>query len=170
VVKELGMLTKYPPVNQRIKARREQLGLKQSEIAAKLGMSDSSYADIEQHADEIFTVTPVGKVRELCTILGLDPFELFELSNPNAHSPKITSLPQSGRAELIRERREELGLTAEQLADRVGYYAKSIEAIESGDIAHLDSWVIEEISDMASELKLPAAILLGFDSANPAKA
>src|SRR5882672_7265109 len=119
------MPAKYPAVNERIKARREQLGLAPAEVAARLGTSDGSYADIEQHADEIFTVTPVAKVRELCKILGLHPVELFELSSANADSDKTAPVVPAQRGELVRKRREELGLTAEQLADRVGYYGKS---------------------------------------------
>jgi DNA-binding XRE family transcriptional regulator len=152
----------YPPINEKIKAHRQELGLKDTDVAQQAGMTIDSYWDIEHHTDEIFTVPSLAEVRMLCTILGLNCLELFALPCAYCEGGRIGANDQLPRNELIRKRREELGLTTDELADQIGYYGMSIEAIESGDLAHLDSWVIDEVLHLATVLNLPPQLLLGF--------
>ncbi|CAI8791877.1 protein of unknown function [Methylocaldum szegediense] len=56
--------------------------------------------------------------------------ELFELPCIYCKEGQIGIDDQLPRNELIRKRREELGFTANELADQVGYYGMSIEAID----------------------------------------
>lgn len=149
-------------INEKIKARRLALGLTDVSVAEELGVSIAAYIDIEGDESEILTLIPLNKVRKLCDILHLNCLELFGLSCAFCETNQNTYYEKNGRDELIKTKRLEKGLTTEDLADRVGYYGASIEAIEAGDTNHLDSWVFEEVLDLAKNLDLPPQLLLGF--------
>jgi DNA-binding XRE family transcriptional regulator len=150
----------FPPINKKIEARRTALGLSVVDVAHKVNLSIYEYGDIEYHADEIFIAVPLYHIKKLCRVLQLDYFELFEM--PCAFCEQ--GMPQHEdywlhRDELAQRRRESLGLSREELRDQVDVYDCPIELIESYT-AHLESWVIINIYELADTLQIPRQVLL----------
>jgi transcriptional regulator with XRE-family HTH domain len=89
-----------------IKSRRVSLGLTDVQVAEKTGVSIYEYGDIEQHIDEISTVTELGQVRRLCKALDLDMFQLVALDCAFCGQDQSFQRDYSGpRNELIRRQR-----------------------------------------------------------------
>jgi transcriptional regulator with XRE-family HTH domain len=147
--------------NKLIKSRREALGLTDVQVAEATGLSIHEYGDIEQHADEIFTVTELRQVRKLAARVGIDLFQLFDLScafcEQSQSFQQEYSLP---RNELIRRQRTALGLTQDQLGDQIGFDVVAIQDMETSE-DFLEGWSFELIRDLAKILKTPVQVLLG---------
>ena len=60
---------------------------------------------------------------------------------------------------LVKKKREMLGLSTHELGDKVGFYHTEIELVETY-VAHLESWVIENIFHLSTELQIPPQVLL----------
>jgi len=147
-------------VTEKVKARRQDSGLKEADVAKKTGLSVYEYRDIEQHANEIFTVTELHQVKKLCEVLNFDFADLFEIRCAFCEEgqPYLQdySLP---RNELIRKRREEMGLSREEMGDRVGFYESEIENLETNP-DHLETWPMDFIKDLSNEINAPLQVLL----------
>lgn len=65
---------------------------------------------------------------------------------------------------IIRRRREELGLTMKEVADRVGVSEGTISRWESGDIQNMKR---DKIASLASALDVSPAVIMGWET--PAK-
>lgn len=150
----------YPPINEKIKARRLELGLRDVEVARQTRLSIYEYGDIESHAHEVFLVAPLYHVKKLCTALKMDFFMLFEQSCAFCEGgvPHMDDYWMR-RSSLVRKKREALGLSAEELGDSVGFYGTEIELMETYT-AHLESWVIENIFELATQLQIPPQVFL----------
>jgi hypothetical protein len=150
----------YPQVNKKIKLRRLELDLTDVQIAHQTNMTIYEYGDVEQHAHEIFDVVPLYHVKKLVSSLKADFFELFSMSCAfcDEGADHLDDYWLS-RSCLVKKKREALGLSTEELGDKVGFYGKAIELMEAY-VAHLESWVIENIFNLATELKVPPQILL----------
>lgn len=61
----------------------------------------------------------------------------------------------------IKQRRLRLGMTLEQLGDAVGVTKTTIHRYESGDIANIDTQMIEKLADV---LKCTPAQLVGWET------
>lgn len=61
----------------------------------------------------------------------------------------------------IKSRRKELGMSAEELAERIGKSAATIYRYEKGDISKVDSEILMPIADA---LQTSPAYLMGWDS------
>jgi len=159
-------MDKYPVINEKIKLLRLQLNLSESEVARRIRQSIYEYGDIESHPSEIFSVVPVYHIKKLCTVLQTDIFKLFDIScsfceeNTTQHEDYFLR-----RDLLIHKRRNELGITSEELGDKIGFYENEIILIETYT-AHLESWVLENISELANQLKIPLQILLDIECKN----
>lgn len=150
----------YPPINEKIKARRLELGLRDLEAARQARQSIYEYGDIESYADEVFVVVPLYHVKKLCSVLKTNFFTLFEI--PCAFCEEGATHQDDywlRRDFLVHKKREALGLSTEELGDRVGFYGTEIELIETYT-AHLESWVIENILELAAQLQIPSQVLL----------
>ncbi len=152
-------------VNEKIKARREELGLKDSEIAKQISLSWNEYFDIELHQDEIFEVVELRRVKKLCQVLNFDFSDLFEMKCPFCEEgkqyPKDYSLP---RNELIHKRRTEKGLSASELGDRIGFEETAVNDMEK-DPNYLETWAIDYIKDLSRVIDVPLQILLDIKCA-----
>jgi transcriptional regulator with XRE-family HTH domain len=149
-------------VTEKIKMRRKELGLTDVEASKETGLSIYEYGDIEQHADEIFAVTSLSKVKEILRILKLDFFELFEIHCVFCgESQACVKEYALARHELIRKRREGKGLSREELGNRLGFYEAEIENLETYP-DHLETWPIDLIKSLATELNVPIQILLNL--------
>ena len=139
--------------NDRIRESREALGLSEGEAARRAGLSTAEYRDVEAYADEAFRVVHLGRLRALCKALGLDPLGLFG-------RPTGTDEPRRGtRSEVVRSRRTALGLTQEQLADRIGFELSAIVDMEQ-DADFLDGWPVELVLELAEILGVPPRALI----------
>ncbi len=149
-------------VNGRIVARRRELGLGKLETARICQLSIQEYDDIESYDDAVTGVALLAQVKKVCAVLKLDLDELFELRCAFCKEGKSFAheyrLP---RGELIRQRRAVKKWTARQLADRVGFHETEINNLET-DVERIESWVIDDIRQLAVELEVPAQILLGI--------
>lgn len=144
---------------QTITERREALGIQDTIIAAKLGITISSYDDIEAYDDEIFSTVELSVIKKLCELLKLDFFELFswQCSFCGEHKPHNAwyTLP---RNDLIQRSREMLGISQHELADRLGFEDVAVEDMEKEE-DFLESWTLDLIENLSKELKIPFQIL-----------
>lgn len=147
-------------INEIIKNRRIELGLAESEITSFVGLMRSEYSDIELHEDEIFTVIKLCNVKKLCEFLGLDLFALLNLKcsfcEEGMPFAEEFSLP---RNELIATRRRKMGISIDELAERIGFNEVEIENLEKNP-DHLEAWPIDFIKDLASAIDVPIHILM----------
>ena len=146
--------------NELIDLRRNELGLSDTHVAAKVRLSISEYNDAEWHADELLSVVPIYNVKKICDVLKIDFLELFEIpcefcSGSSKHLDEYSS----SRNELIRKKRESMKLTPEQLGDRIGFYTSEVNMLETYT-AHLESWVLENVLWLSHLLNVPTQILL----------
>lgn len=147
-------------VNKKIKVRRKELGLSDTEVAYKVGLSIYEYGDVEQHAHEIFRVTELRRVKEICQLLNYDFFELFDMKCFFCEEGKKYLEDYSLlRNELIHKRRMETGLSAEELGDRIGFEGTAVNEMEK-DSEFLEKWPIDYIKDLSDVINVPLQVLL----------
>ena len=141
--------------SEHIRKRRVVLGLADTEVAKRAGLSIYEYADIEQHADELATALSLKDARHLCEILGLDL--LLVLGVPTEDVEKMVHLQK--RNELIKCKRLELDFTVRDLAEHIGFDEQTVVNLESNP-EHIDTLPAEIAMQIADQLKLPASFLL----------
>lgn len=146
--------------HQLIKARREALGLSDVQVSERTGLSVYEYGDIEQYADEVYSVTDLRQARVLCQVLGIDLFELFDLKCEFCGQAQLSANYSLPRNEVIRKQRLALGISEEQLGDDIGFEARTVQYLEE-DKDHLEGWSFELIEELAKLLMLPLQVLLG---------
>lgn len=66
--------------------------------------------------------------------------------------------------EIIKQRREELGLTLEQIGDYIGVGKATVQRYESGEIKNLKQETIEKLSEI---LKVTPSYLMGWQEKKP---
>jgi DNA-binding XRE family transcriptional regulator len=149
------------PVNQTIREARTRLRLRDTDVAARAGLSIHEYCDVESYEDEAFRVVHLGKMRRLCDVLGLDILDLFAIGCASCGKrEQVATGHQGPRDEMIRARRANLGLTQDQLGDLIGFETVAIADMET-DPDFLETWSVELIVELAGHLELPAQVLLG---------
>ncbi len=149
-------------INQEIKRRREEIGLTDTEAASQVGLSIHEYTDIEQHADEIFTLVKLNTIKRICELLQLDIFDLFKMQCAFCEG-NIQYLPcySTPRNRLIRKRRLELGITEEELGERLGFEATAISNMERAP-HFLETWPFNFIKELSTIINVPIQILMGI--------
>jgi len=147
-------------VNEKIKARRQELALTAATVAKQANLSIHEYGDIEQHDHEIYDVAQLRAVKKICEVLQADFLALFDMKcafcEVGIEYLANYSLP---RNELLRKRRTELGISQKELGDRVGFYEVEVQNLESKP-DHLETWVIENIKELSTVSNVPLQILL----------
>jgi len=145
---------------KKIKARREELGLTDVEVAKRVGVSIHDYSDIEVQAKEVFLYPEIRSVKKICEELKVDFLELFEMQCSFCEEGKKYledySLP---RSKLVNKRRLEMGLSTAQIGDRVGFEESAINDMEN-DPNYLETWPIDYIKDLSRILSVPLQVLL----------
>jgi transcriptional regulator with XRE-family HTH domain len=147
--------------NEKIKNRRLQLGISEIEAAQKSGLSIGSYWHVESRDDEVFEVPHIKNLKQLFSVLELDPFEVFELECAFCSGAPFLQEYLLPRSEIVRRHRLAKGWSREELGDKIGFYTVAIEAIET-DAEYLDSWCVNLVREFASILDVPSQILLGI--------
>ncbi len=147
-------------VNEKIRLRREELGLTEAEVARHAGLSRSEYYDVEAYADEAFSVVELGNLRALCEALQMDPLALFDLGNSaGVVGDEAPGMKPLERNDLVRARRGALGMSEEQLADRIGFEVVAVNEMERNP-AFLDGWPMQLIVELAAILGVPPRLLV----------
>lgn len=150
-----------PAVHDRIREAREALALSDAEVAGRTGLTLADYADLEQTATAPWEAVDLRHVKRVCEVLGLDLWDLLDLrcGYCAGSGPPAREQSRPPRNELIRHRREALGLWSNALAARLGVRHESIESMET-DPNFLEGWPIAFVEDLAQTLDIPAQTLL----------
>ena len=152
-------------INEKIIERREHLGLTDTDIVEKTNISIDEYYDIEAYPDEIFTVTNLRELKQLCIALDLDLFKLFKLSPffPFKKEERNLEIAHNfPRHHLIKKRREELKLSQEELGELIGFEPIAVTHMEQ-DETYLESWSLELVIILTKALKLPLDSLVKWN-------
>ena len=139
-------------INETIKQARIACGLNDRELADHLGITISEYMDIEFHEDELASVVDLHVVRQLCQILQLDAYDLLRIPEDNCSTDQK-------RNELIISQMNKLGISNEDLADRIGFEVVAVEEMQA-DPDFLEKWTYNLIKELAKVLELPIQCLL----------
>lgn len=142
--------------NERVKERRLGLGLTENEIASRLGISVSAYADLEDYEHEIFDQVSVARANQLCAILGLDLCDLLGIRGDGAPS----SINDENRSTMVRSARDRLKLSTAALAESTGFAASMIESLERDDPSIDEQCPVRFMLDVASALAISPCRLL----------
>lgn len=143
---------KHKP-NEIIKQNRERMKLTDSFVAEKVGMTIHEYGDIEQYEDELFTVTQLGEVRKLCELLNIEICDLLNLDRSLVASKHVEP------NKLVHDKRISLGLSKEQLAEKIGFETLVVDQIEN-DAEFLERWSFELIKELALTINEPVEKLV----------
>ena len=147
-------------INERIKLRRMELGVTDVALAKEVGLSIEEYSDVERHADELFSTVELHTAKKICESLKLDFFFLLKMRCAFCEEGRPYSDEYSRRRdELIRIRRNQLGLTVEALGDCIGFETVAVNNMES-DPNYLETWPVRFIDDLADALDVPLQILV----------
>jgi len=151
------------PICHQIRQRREQLGLSAAEVAKRSRLTTNEYFDLEQHLDEAYSVVALYYIKKIASILSIDMFDLLRLKCSFCDDAPIFSDDFCMSIdELVRRRREMKDLSPEDLGDLLGYEGFEIKNVETYP-AHLQSWAIDDILALASQLEIPAQVLLDLE-------
>ena len=145
-----------------LEARRHRRGWTRGDLASRAGVDPDELADVEALDEGLREVAELGTVRRISAALELDPRAL--LDQPCAfHEQGVPFLPEYAlpRHELVRNRLQAAGLTAAQLACRMGLRESAVEAAASDPDA-LERWSVAPVEELARRLGIPADPLLAL--------
>ena len=151
-------------INDRIRRRREALGMSDVEVAQRVGLSMHEYYDVEAYPDEFTDVLHVAEAKRLADVLGLDLLELVGVKCSSCEregfdAGRLTAPP----VELLRSRREEMNLSREEVSDQAGWEDRGagLEILEN-DASFPGRTTINTVLDLSRVLRVPADLLLGI--------
>lgn len=153
VIKMLGDNIRYLRLKQ---------GLSQDFLADKLGYK--SYTTIQKWESGV-SEPPVKKLKELASIFNIDMDDLAsknlqDENNNNLISQKPYIDLSMNTYKIIKNRRLELGLTLEDVANALGVSEATVQRYESGDIKNIKH---DTIAHLAEILKCSPSYLMGWE-------
>ena len=98
-----------------LRQRRLDIGMGEGRASQLLGLTVMGYYDLEAYADEWRTVVPLYITIFACRLFEIDMLEFVP------DQPGVVVQPNAQAGDLIRQRREEIGLSAGAFEDRCGY-------------------------------------------------
>jgi len=116
-------------------------GLTENEIALRLGMTVSSYCDLELHDDEAFTVVSLKDLVELGRILAVPP-RILLLGSEEEGVGQTVSFDKVTAS--VARKLKESSQTEEQLGDLIGWDIKTV----LGDPKSLWDFSVEALYDI----------------------
>lgn len=149
-------------IHDKIRVRREELGLSPAHVAMRCALSVFNYADMEGHEDEIYLATAVHQLKCVCALLGLDLLELLDTEcafcGPEAR-PYDQAFDRWPMNRLIKTARERLGLSPGEFANRLEVTDEWVRELEEDpDLLNgVRMWVFQPLSEL---LDIPPQILL----------
>ena len=142
-------------VGNRIRTRREALGLSQDELAKRLGYkSRSSINKIELDQRNLTQ----SKIKSISDVLDTTP--AYIMGWVDAANPEKPAA-ESGIGERIRLSREALGLTQDELGAACGTSKQTIYKYESGIITNIP---LDKLQQIAARLHVSPAYLTGWSA------
>lgn len=131
----------------KVKTRRLELGWTQEELASRMGYkSKSTINKIELGINTV----PMQKVAKFAAALGTTSAYLMELDNESS----------SDIYDRIRRRREQLGMSQEELASKIGYKDRTaVSKMENGQRQIKQSMIVK----LAAALDTTPSYLMGWD-------
>jgi len=113
----------WPPVASRIREARRRAGLSDTEVARRLGVTVSSYCDLERYDDEAFAVISLGDLEALGRILSVQPRVLLLGSEAEGLKHSMTADEITAR---LGEKLLASGQSVEQFGDAIGWDIKEL--------------------------------------------
>lgn len=139
-------------IGERIRQRREELGISQTALADAV---NSTKQNIYKYETGAITNIPSDKIEQIAAVLHVTPSYLMGWEESRTEIN-----------ERIKQRRKELGLSAEQVADMIGVSPATVYRYESSDIKNMPA---ERLKPIADALHTTPEWLMGW-SASPQKA
>ena len=146
--------------NEIIRQRREALGLSEAEFAARAGVEENE--DLEAFPTEFIHVTELGEGRRMARVLGVELSALLDLGSCNG-CPQMACHPEwsaLSRNELLRARRESLGLSPRELAEHLHLRDERDIASWEESADALESFRLGDLVSVAAGLLIPFPLLL----------
>ena len=109
---------RWPPVASRIHEARLRVGLSDTEVAHRLGLTVDSYCDLERYDDEAFSVISLRDLDALGRILGVQTRVLLLGSEAEGLKQSITAEEITAR---LAEKMLESGQSIELFGDAIGW-------------------------------------------------
>jgi ribosome-binding protein aMBF1 (putative translation factor) len=134
-----------------IRERRIRLGLADTSVAEKVGLTIDQYDDVEQHADEFLTNISMLCARRICAVLG---FQLRALLLLPPQQPR-----KQPRSSIVKEAREAKGLSTLAVAELIGFEEHVIRSSEEKE-EHLDFLPVGVIFELEKALGLEKGALV----------
>ena len=110
-------------IGERIRQRREELGISQTALADAV---NSTKQNIYKYETGAITNIPSDKIEQIAAVLHVTPSYLMGWEESRTEIN-----------ERIKQRRKELGLSAEQVADMIGVSPATVYRYESSDIKNM---------------------------------
>ena len=109
-------------VADRLKAARAKAGLSAEVVGAHVGLGANWYWDLEAYDSELTSNVSLAHLSVLCDVLGTSPQDLIL----GAGSPPVGTISFTELGTALNERMRQLGLTADELGQQVGWNVKDV--------------------------------------------
>ena len=113
--------------HETLRKKRTEVGMDESRAGFLLGLSSNEYYDLENHADEWKTATPLYVVLFACRLFGIDLMKFV----PAQAGIAVHQVGCAG--DIIKEQRTQMGLSGPDFADRCGFTEQFTSVVETGD-------------------------------------
>lgn len=140
-------------IGDRIKERRIELGYSVDELAEKLGKNRATVYRYESNEIENL---PITTLEPLAKALNTTPAHLMGWGDESG----TLTISTTSLGKRIKELRQNLSLTQEELASSIGTTKQNIYKYENGIITNIPSGKIEAL---ATELKSTPSYLMGWE-------
>ena len=146
-------------IGQRIKEKRKSMGLTVDEVAKKL---NKNRATIYRYESNDIENLPISILEPLAEILQTTPSYLMGWEDTELNNSETVNKDKRFMEikDLIREKRQELGLTYEQLGELVGVGKSTVRKWETGMIENMRR---DNIIALSKALNISPALLMGWD-------
>jgi transcriptional regulator with XRE-family HTH domain len=133
--------------NARIRQSRQDRGLSENQVADLLGISISSYCDVEAYEDEWLDL-PLEKIRTLSSSLGLDIHQFLE--------PTVSGDASGRKAHraLIADALRTSGKSVAELSDEINVKESVLNEVLS-DAHALEQWLMSFVLSLCQKLGIP---------------
>ena len=150
----------YNDANERIKKRREELGLEESEVADSAGLNIYWYGDVEGYPHEPFQQVSLRQIKAICRALQMKLLPLFDIPcafcEQGSEFRDEFTLP---RNELIRKARKTRGLSPKQFGKCANFTVEGVRLMEEDPDCLEDSSEIDRTLLVAKALDVPFQVL-----------
>lgn len=134
-----------------LKEIRKSKGLKQSYVAEYLGVTPTTLSRYESGSRNV-DIETLGKLADLYKV-SID--EIIGRDAPNNEPPETLEI-----AKRVTERRTELNITREELAEKIGVSKSTMQRYESGAVQQIPFDKLEKIAEV---LNTTVATLSGYE-------